>query len=79
MKDKIENSQIITSISIKDSNQSMLGGTGICPINISQTITQSLPTLFPHNPFLTYSPQTPIVPIMATMSENTAANKKHWE
>lgn len=56
----------------------MLGETGICPTNISQTVAQSLPTLFAHNPF-TYSPQTPIVPIMAAMSDNTAANKKHWE
>ncbi|KAI6443105.1 hypothetical protein MCOR22_005539 [Pyricularia oryzae] len=56
----------------------MLGETGICPTNISHTVAQSLPTLFPHNPF-TYSPQTPIVPIMAAMSDNTAANKKHWD
>ncbi|TLS22001.1 uncharacterized protein PpBr36_09374 [Pyricularia pennisetigena] len=51
----------------------MLGGTGICAINISQT------TLFQHDPFFTYSLQTPTVPIMAAISENTAANKKHWD
>ncbi|TLD22014.1 hypothetical protein PspLS_08089 [Pyricularia sp. CBS 133598] len=56
----------------------MLGAISICPINISQTITPSLPSLFPHNPF-TFNPQTPNVPIMAAMSDNTVANKKHWD